>query len=45
MPKYIFFPLCGTEIENYQRKTDVFERKKKILLFLEQKNFKKANPK
>lgn len=38
----IFCPLCGTETENYQRKTDVFEKKKKIfLLFLEQKTTKK----
>lgn len=37
-----FSPLCGTETDNYQRKTDVFEwKKKKILLFLEQKTTKK----
>lgn len=37
-----FPPLCGTETENYQRKTDVFEwKKKKNILFLEQKTTKK----
>lgn len=43
----IFCPLCGTETENYQRKTDVFEKKKKKNHFIifGTKNYKKANPK
>lgn len=37
-----FCPLCGTETENYQRKTDVFEKKKKSFYYFWNKKLQKS---